>query len=226
LIWELLAPLAAPTSECTLNRRGVANLRRFRVARAAMSKPVPECDVDVLKVILDEGDIAAKVSELGAKIAQDYKDLKPILLPVMTGAFVFSADLVRAIRPPPQGMRIESLRASSYLGTTTLSNGEVAIAPLSIDVKGQHVLLVEDIIDTGHTLEKICTKVMGEGAASCKVVALLNKRERRENGLQPEYEGFDCPNEFVIGYGLDFDSKYRELPYVGVLKEELYAHIL
>ena len=93
-------------------------------------------------------------------------------------------------------------------------------------MKGRHVLLVEDIIDTGHTLEKIRAKVMGEGAASCKLVALLNKRERRTNGLQPEYEGFECPNEFVIGYGLDFDSKYRELPYVGVLKPELYAHIL
>ena len=193
---------------------------------AMSSKPVPECDVDVLKVILDEDAIAGKVAELGSKIATDYADLKPVLLPVMTGAFVFSADLVRAIRPPPQGMLIESIRASSYLGTTTISDGEVAIAPLSIDVKGRHVLLVEDIIDTGHTLEKIRAKVMGEGAASCKLVALLNKRERRTNGLQPEYEGFECPNEFVIGYGLDFDSKYRELPYVGVLKPELYAHIL
>jgi hypoxanthine phosphoribosyltransferase len=109
-----------------------------------MSSPVPECDVDVLKVILDEDAIAGKVAELGSKIATDYADLKPVLLPVMTGAFVFSADLVRAIRPPPQGMLIESIRASSYLGTTTISDGEVAIAPLSIDVKGRHVLLVED----------------------------------------------------------------------------------
>ena len=157
-------------------------------------------------------------------IKEQYRDTEQlVVVGLLRGSFVFIADLVRRLDLP---VEVDFMTVSSYGDKMESSRQVRIIQDLETPIKRRDVLIVEDIIDTGHTLEKIRAKVMGEGAASCKLVALLNKRERRTNGLQPEYEGFECPNEFVIGYGLDFDSKYRELPYVGVLKPELYAHIL
>jgi hypoxanthine phosphoribosyltransferase len=102
-------------------------------------------------------------------------------------------------------------------------NRYVLVNDVTVDIKGRHVVLIEDIVDTGLTLEALKGRVLDAGAASCAIVTLLNKTSRRRNGMHPDYTGFECQDQFVVGYGLDFDSKYRELPYIGVLKPEIYA---
>jgi hypoxanthine phosphoribosyltransferase len=135
----------------------------------------------------------------------------------MCGAFMFAADLCRAMDVP--GLTVDCVRASSY-GEGTSSSGSVALSGLTTDVRGRHVLLVEDIVDTGLTIEKLKAHLEGLGAASVRVCTLLNKQSRRKNEMVPEFIGFECPDEFVVGYGLDYAGKYRELPYVGVMRQE------
>jgi hypoxanthine phosphoribosyltransferase len=135
----------------------------------------------------------------------------------MCGAFVFAADLCRSLSVP--GLQVDCVRASSY-GDGTESSGLVKLSGLNSDVSGRHVLLVEDIVDTGLTIEKLKAHLFGLGASSVVVVTLLNKAERRKNGMVPEYVGFECPDEFVVGYGLDYGGKYRELAYIGVMNAE------
>jgi len=196
------------------------------VTAAASPAATPEMmkapmeDPDIECVFFSSEAIAARVKELGAELVADYGDKAPLMLPVMTGGFMFAADLLRAMRPSPPGMWVESIKANSYFGTE--SSGDVKISPLNIDMEGRHVLLVEDIVDTGLTLEALRGRVLAEGAASCKIVTLLNKGARRRNGMVPDYMGFECQDQFVVGYGLDFNSQYRELPYIGVLKPEKY----
>lgn len=130
---------------------------------------------------------------------------------------MFAADLCRAMDVP--GLTVDCVRASSY-GEGTSSSGSVALSGLTTDVRGRHVLLVEDIVDTGLTIEKLKAHLEGLGAASVRVCTLLNKQSRRKNEMVPEFIGFECPDEFVVGYGLDYAGKYRELPYVGVMRQE------
>ncbi|CAL8468800.1 g8341 [Coccomyxa elongata] len=161
---------------------------------------------------------------MGRELAKDYQDKEPVIIGTLNGAFVFMADLVRAIDPPPDGMQMDFLRASSYVGASTSSEDAVSLGLVSkISVTGRHILLVEDIIDTGKTLEEICARLRSQGAASVKTVTLLDKSARRQVDLQPDYKGFECPDEFVVGYGLDYNEHYRSLPYIGVLRPECYA---
>lgn len=135
----------------------------------------------------------------------------------MCGAFVFAADLLRHV--DIEGLTVDCVRASSY-GAGTETSGSVVLSGLTTDVAGRHVLLVEDIVDTGLTLAKLKAKMAELGAASVAVVTLLNKPSRRVNSEVPDYVGFECPDAFVVGYGLDYAGKYRELPFVGVLRPE------
>lgn len=182
---------------------------------------VPVEDPDVAKVLFSEQVIADRVAALGAELAAEYADKAPVILPVMSGAMCFCSDLMRAMRPSPRGTQVESIKSKSYFGNQ--SSGNVKVHPIEINVEGRHVLLVEDIVDTGLTIAKLKEHAKQAGAASVKMVALLNKGARRVNGMQPEWAGFECEDEFVIGYGMDFDGAYRELPYIGVLKPEVYG---
>ncbi|KAK9829349.1 hypothetical protein WJX72_005309 [[Myrmecia] bisecta] len=178
---------------------------------------------NVLKVLVPQHTIAARVAELGREIAQDYAVRQPLLVGTLSGAFIFMADLARCIDPVPDGLAVDFLRASSYGGTATVTSGEVKLGmQLKTPLNGRHVLLVEDIVDTGTTAKRLVEELRGQGAASVEVVALLNKSPRRTVDMDLRYCGFECPDEFVIGYGLDYNEMYRSLPYVGVLKPECY----
>lgn len=178
------------------------------------------------EVLYSREAIAARVTELGAELAAHYRDLRPVVLPVMSGAMFFGADLARAIRPRPEGMVVETIKAKSYEGTS--STGLVRVSPEAndVDVRGRHVLVVEDIVDTGGTLRTLLERFAAAGAASVRLVALLDKTAGRDCSVRannPHWSGFVVEDKFVVGYGLDFDGAYRELEYVGVLKPERYA---
>jgi hypoxanthine phosphoribosyltransferase len=179
----------------------------------------------VAEVLFSREAIAARVAELGAELAAHYRDLRPVVLPVMSGAMFFGADLARAMRPRPEGMVVETIKAKSYEGTS--STGVVRVSPEAseVDVRDRHVLVVEDIVDTGGTLRTLLDRFAAAGAASVRMVALLDKRAGRDCSVEannPHWSGFVVEDKFVIGYGLDFDGAYREVEYVGVLKPERY----
>jgi hypoxanthine phosphoribosyltransferase len=190
-----------------------------------VSTTAADAHPDILSVVYDEQQLAESVSELGRRLAKDYEAKQPLLLGALTGAFVFMADLARAMAPVPAGMTVDFFAASSY-GAATVASGDVSVnmAAAKIDVAGRHVLVVEDIIDTGATLKRVVARLQEAGAASVKVAVLLDKAARRKVDIQPDYCALLCPDEFVVGYGLDFNEAYRSLPYVGVLKPELYMN--
>ncbi|CAL5221099.1 g3231 [Coccomyxa viridis] len=160
---------------------------------------------------------------MGRTIAEDFEEKEPLIIGTLNGAFVFMADLVRAVQPVPEGLNMDFLRASSYTGAATTGQDAVEMGLVSkIPIHGRHILLVEDIIDTGKTLQELCSRMRKQGAASVSTVTLLDKVARRVVDLEPDYRGFECPDEFVVGYGLDYDEQYRSLPYVGVLRPECY----
>ena len=172
----------------------------------------------VKKVLISEEEITVRCKELGKQISEDYKDSVPIMVGLLKGSVPFMAELLKNITIDCE---TEYMSVSSYSGTESM--GDVRInKDLDRSVKGFDVLVVEDIVDTGRTLEKVKELLYSKGAKTVKVVALLDKPSRRVVDISAEYVGFTIPNEFVIGFGLDFDQKYRNLPYVGVLKEELY----
>ncbi len=174
---------------------------------------------DVARVLIDEETLANRVRELGAQVSADYRERDLLLLCILKGGIVFLADLMRAI-DIPHG--IEFMAISSY-GAATDSSGIVRIVmDLEGSILDRDVLLVEDIIDTGNTLTYVKSILQTRGPRSLKICSLLNKPDRREVPLDIDYVGFDIPNEFVIGYGLDFGEKYRNLPFIGVLRPELY----
>ncbi len=163
-------------------------------------------------------EIGKRVKELGKEIAEAYSGVKKItLLVVLKGAFMFSADLVRAVHSAggPEA-EVEFVKASSY-GNETSSSGNVNVE-LKPDLKGKHVLIVEDIVDSGRTLKKM-KEIVAEEAESVKIVALLDKKERREVEIDADFVGFEIPNKFVVGYGIDYAQKFRDLPYIAVVKE-------
>lgn len=176
---------------------------------------------DVLKVLLSEEKIAAKVKELGETISRDYKGKSLMLVTVLKGAVVFLADLMRTIDIHAE---IDFMVVSSY-GAGVKSSGVVKIIKdLDVPLEGKDILIVEDILDSGLTLSYIKELLTGRSPSSIKIVTLLDKPTRRKVNLTADYIGFDVPDEFVIGYGLDFDEKYRNLPYIGVLKPEVYSN--
>ncbi|HVS21472.1 MAG TPA: hypoxanthine phosphoribosyltransferase [Pyrinomonadaceae bacterium] len=159
--------------------------------------------------------IQARIKELGAEIARDYAGKNPLLIGVLKGAFIFLGDLMRAIEIP---LGIEFIAISSY-GAEMRTSGEVRILKdLDVPIEGRHILVVEDIVDTGLTLSYLLANLKSRGAASVKLAALLDKYERREKEVPIDYLGFKIPDKFVVGYGLDFAERYRNLPFIAVLK--------
>lgn len=174
---------------------------------------------DIEKVLLTEEDIQKKVKEIGEKITHDYEGKNLMLVSVLKGSVAFMADLMRTIDLP---LKIDFMSVSSY-GSGTSSSGVVKInKDLDIDLHGIDLLIVEDILDSGKTLHYITKMLSDRGTASIRIACLLDKPERRVVPLSADYTCFDIPDKFVVGYGLDYDQKYRNLPYIGVLKPEVY----
>jgi hypoxanthine phosphoribosyltransferase len=180
---------------------------------------------DIAEILIDEAAIKARVEELGAEIGAAYSGSDSIvLISVLKGALVFVADLMRAI---PRNVSIDVMEVSSYGGGNTESSGTVRILKdLSGTIEGRDVLIVEDIIDTGLTLNYLTGYLGGKSPRSIRIVTLLNKPARRLVDMKVDWTGFEIPDKFVVGYGLDFGEKYRNLRYVGVLKRELYASVI
>lgn len=168
-----------------------------------------------IEVLLSEEQIRDRIKELGKQITQDYAGLNPLLIGVLKGACFFLSDLMRAI---DTRVAVEFMAISSY-GSSTRTSGEVRIMKdLDVPIEGRHILVVEDIVDTGLTLSYMLANLESRGAASVKLAALLDKHERRQREVPIDYLGFPIPDEFVVGYGLDFAERYRNLPFIGVLK--------
>jgi len=168
-----------------------------------------------LRVLLTESEIEQRVRALGAEITRDYEDRYPHLICVLKGATIFLSDLMRAIDLP---LSIDFIAVSSYGHKQTNTSGEVKmLKDLDKPIEGRHVLIIEDILDTGLTLQYLTQSFRTRGASSIEIATLLNKPARRLVEITATYVGFEIPNEFVVGYGLDFDERYRNLPYVGVL---------
>ncbi len=178
--------------------------------------------INDMKYIMHTRDkIAERVAALGRQITNEYADKKPLLICVLKGSVVFFADLIRAIDAQ---ISIEFMTASSY-GSATVSSGEVKIvSELDNKIAGRHVILVEDIIDSGRTIAYIKGDMQKKGVMSLKVCSLLDKPDRRVADVTADYVGFTIPDEFVVGYGLDYDQKYRNFPDIGVLKPEVYVN--
>lgn len=174
---------------------------------------------DIKDVYYSEETLREIVKELGRRISEDYKDKNLLLVSVLKGSVVFMADLMRAITVPCE---IDFMCVSSYASGTTSSGVVKIIKDLDINLEGKDVLIVEDILDSGRTLNYIISILEKRNPASIKICTLLDKPERRVVDLYADYSGAEVPDEFVVGYGLDYDEKYRNLPYVGVLKEEVY----
>ena len=169
----------------------------------------------ISRVLIDEEKIAKRVAELGKQIERDYAGKNPVVVAILKGSIIFYGDLVRKINLP---MRFDTMAVSSY-GSGTVSSGNVKIKKdLSKDVDGEDVLLIEDIIDSGNTMKALTALLEHRGAKSIKVCSFLDKPSRRTTDFKADYVGYSIPDEFVIGYGLDYDEKYRNLPYVGVLE--------
>jgi len=176
---------------------------------------------DVDKVLFSEEEIRNKISELGKQITKDYQGKNLILISVLKGSFVFVADLARAIDLP---LKIDFLSVSSY-GRGTTSSGEVKIIKdIDNDLSGCDILMVEDILDSGNTLSFLRDLMMLRNPNSFRIVTFLDKPERRTANVEADYVGFKVPDEFIIGYGLDYAETYRNLPFVGVLKREVYEN--
>lgn len=174
---------------------------------------------DTAQVLVSEEALQAKVKELGAQISKDYVDKNPLLISVLKGATVFVADLIRAM---DIHLGIDFIATSSY-GNSDTSTGVVRILKdLESSIAGRHIIVIEDIVDTGRTLSYLLDILKARQPASIKLCVLLDKPDRREVPVKADYVGFVIPDYFVVGYGLDFAEKYRNLPFVGVLKPEFY----
>lgn len=174
---------------------------------------------DMQQILFTHEEITARIQELAAQITQDYAGKSPLIVGTLRGSFIFMADLVRAIDLP---ITMDFISASSY-GSDTVSSGQVNIRlDISEDIAGRDVIIIEDIVDTGNTLSKLMAELKTRNPASLKICALLDKPERRTRPIRADYVGFTIPGAFVVGCGLDYDQRYRQLPYIGVLKPSVY----
>ncbi len=174
---------------------------------------------DIERIFFSEEEIRERVKALGAEITRDYMDKKPMMVGVLKGSFVFMADLVRAVNTYCD---IDFMAVSSY-GNGTSTTGAVSIRKdLSHDIAGRHVIIIEDILDSGVTLSYLKGYLMNRQPASISICTLLDKPSRRKSDIKADYVGFLCPDAFIVGYGLDYAEDYRNLPYIGVLKPEIY----
>ena len=177
-------------------------------------------DQDILKILLSEEKIKARVQEMGDQLYEAFHDKNPLFVGVLKGCFIFMADLVRAAQFKSE---LEFIGVSSYQNGTK-SSGVVQITrDLQEDINGRDIIIVEDILDSGNTLMFLKNYLMAKGAASITIVTLLDKPSRREKAITADYIGFVVPDEFVVGYGLDYAQQYRNMPYIGVLKPEVYS---
>ncbi|MBC8591247.1 hypoxanthine phosphoribosyltransferase [Wansuia hejianensis] len=175
---------------------------------------------DIKEVLISEEEISKRVKELGQDITRDYKDKNLMLIGILKGAVIFMAELCKNIDLP---MLMDFMAVSSY-GQSSISTGEVKIIKdLDFSVEGKDILIVEDIIDTGLTLNYLIDNLRKRGANSVKIVTLLDKVDRRNVKVPIDYLGFEVPDEFIVGYGLDYAEGYRNLPYIASLKEEIYS---
>lgn len=174
---------------------------------------------DIDHILISEADLQKRVAELGAQISADYAGKAPLLVSVLRGSFIFMADLTRHIQPFCQ---VDFMAVSSY-GSGTSSSGQVNIVKdLTDSIEGQDVIVVEDILDSGNTLSYLFQLLEARNPASLRLCTLLDKPSRRTKPISADYVGFTVPDEFVVGYGLDYDELYRNLPYIGVLKPCVY----
>lgn len=178
-----------------------------------------EMEKDILKVLVTEEELKARIAEMGEELYEKFEGKNPLFLSVLKGSFVFMADLVRACQVKSD---VEFIAVSSY-ENATVSSGRVKINhDIQQDITGRHLIIVEDILDSGNTLAFLKQYFLTKGAASITIVTLLDKPSRRTKAITPDLAGFVVPDEFVVGYGLDYAGHYRNLPYIGVLKKEVY----
>ena len=177
-------------------------------------------DQDIERVLFDEAQLSARISQLAEEINRDYAGKEPMLISVLRGSYVFMADLTRKITLP---CTVDFMAVSSY-GKGTTSSGQVQITKdLSDDIEGKDIIVVEDILDSGNTLSYLMELLKHRKPASMRLCTLLDKPSRRVKEVRVDYSGFSIPDEFVVGYGLDYAEKYRNLPYIGILKPCVYG---
>ena len=175
---------------------------------------------DIQSVLLSEKQLEARVAELGDAISRDFKDKDVVFIGVLKGCFIFMADLMRHVTIP---CSMDFMAVSSY-GSGTVSTGAVKInKDLSQNIEGKHVIFVEDILDSGITLSYLKNYLMARQPASISLATLMDKPARRKADVKADYAGFEVPDAFVVGYGLDYNEKYRNLPFIGILKPEVYS---
>lgn len=175
---------------------------------------------DISEVLFNERKIQDRIRELAHQITTDYQDKNPVIISILKGGFIFMADLIRSITTP---IELDFLAISSY-GSGTSSSGVVKIKKdIDVDITGRDVIIVEDIVDSGLSLQYIRDYIGKHRPSSIKVCVLLDKPKAHKLDVTFEYVGFEIGNEFVVGYGLDYNEKYRNLPYIGILKEEIYS---
>ena len=179
-------------------------------------------NADLEKVLLSAEVINARILEIADEINRHYQDnvREIILITLLDGAIVFTADLIRHLSVP---LRLDCIRVSSYGNSTNPETAPRILGTLKSDVVNKHVLLVDDILDTGNTMQKVVSEVSAKKPASLKTCVFLDKPDRRQNNLQADWSGFSIPDEFVVGYGLDYAGRYRELPYLATLKPSIYS---
>ena len=171
------------------------------------------------EVLISQQEIQEKVKQLGSQLKDDYRDKNPLIICVLKGALIFVSDLIRAMDCP---LSLDFMAVSSY-GSSTKSSGVVQILKdLETGIEGRHVIIAEDIVDTGLTLNYLRNNLLSRDPASLAICSLLDKPSRRQVKIKPDYCGFVIPDKFVVGYGLDFDQQFRNLPYIGILKPEAY----
>lgn len=172
---------------------------------------------DLERILFHETTILSRLDQIAAQITQDYRDCELTVIAILNGSLVFMADLMRRIQLP---LRLDCLRVASYHGKAETS-GEVIFKQVAPDVKDRHVLILDDILDSGHTLAAIREKLQAAGPRSIKVCVLLSKKKQRAREVDADYLGFEIEDEFVVGYGLDYDERYRNLSCIGVLRKDL-----
>lgn len=176
-------------------------------------------DYDIQEILFSEEEIARRVDELAQQINRDYAGQEVMLVSVLRGSFIFMADIFRRLKLK---CTVDFMSVSSY-GSGTSSSGQVQITKdLSSDISGQHIIVIEDILDSGNTLSYLLKVLQQRQPASLRLCTLLDKPERRVKPVEVHYTGFSIPDAFVVGYGLDYDEHYRNLPYIGILKPEIY----
>ncbi len=182
---------------------------------------MPDLEKDIAKILITREQLQSRIKELGVELSRDYAGKDLLLVCILKGGVLFLTDLIRAVTIPHA---IDFMAISSYGGTRLETSGVVRILmDLNSSIENRNVLIVEDIVDTGRTLQYITENLRTRNPASLKICTLLNKPSRREVPVRLDYVGFDVPNEFVVGYGLDYNELYRNLSFVGVLKPELYS---